>query len=59
MWQLLSGVAACHSNCIIHRDLIPWNILIGNDEELKIADFGLARAFGDTIRPYIKEVVTL
>jgi cyclin-dependent kinase len=39
--------------------LIPWNILIGNDEELKIADFGLAQAFGDPIRPYTKEVVTL
>lgn len=37
----------------------PQNILLGSSEELKIADFGLARAFGIPIRPYTKEVVTL
>jgi len=59
MFQLISGVAACHSRRIIHRDLKPQNILLGVNEELKIADFGLARAFGIPIRPYTKEVVTL
>jgi len=33
--------------------------LLGLKDELKIADFGLARAFGIPIRPYTKEVVTL
>lgn len=33
--------------------------MLGVNEELKIADFGLARAFGIPIRPYTKEVVTL
>ncbi len=37
----------------------PKNILLGTNDDLKIADFGLAREFGIPIRPYTKGVVTL
>lgn len=57
--QLLSGVSYCHSKKIIHRDLKTANLLIDYEGRLKIADFGLARAFSIPIRPYTKEVLTL
>ena len=45
---------------IIHRDLKPQNILTEkNGDIVKVADFGLARAFSIPIRPYTKEVLTL
>jgi len=58
--QLLLGVAFCHDRRVLHRDLKPQNLLINkNNMELKLADFGLARAFGIPVRSYTHEVVTL
>ena len=43
----------------MHRDLKPQNLLIDKSGALKLADFGLARAFGIPVRTYTHEVVTL
>jgi len=59
MYQTLEGVCFCHSRRIMHRDLKPENILISEDQTIKIADFGLARAFQIPMRPYTNEVQTL
>jgi len=59
LYQLLQGIAYCHQHRVLHRDLKPQNLLINLDGELKLADFGLARAFGIPVRNYTHEVVTL
>lgn len=59
MMQLCDGVKYCHSRRVLHRDLKPQNLLIDKEGNLKLADFGLARAFGVPLRTYTHEVVTL
>lgn len=59
MYQLLRGTAFCHSHGVLHRDLKPQNLLVDRRGTLKLADFGLARAFTVPIRQYTHEVVTL
>mmetsp|Transcript_11833 Transcript_11833/g.32836 ORF Transcript_11833/g.32836 Transcript_11833/m.32836 type:complete len:304 (-) Transcript_11833:969-1880(-) len=59
LYQLLTGVSYCHHHRVLHRDLKPPNLLINREGQLKLADFGLARAFGIPVRSYTHEVVTL
>lgn len=59
LWQLLRGIAFCHSRRILHRDLKLQNLLVNKDGTIKLADFGLARNVSLPLRAYTKEVVTL
>ncbi len=46
--QAADGLAAAHERGTIHRDVKPGNILVTDDDHVKITDFGIARTHGDT-----------
>jgi serine/threonine protein kinase len=49
MIQILKAVDYMHRNYTLHRDLKLSNILLNKHGELKLADFGLARYYGNFI----------
>ncbi|XP_065873519.1 cyclin-dependent kinase G-2-like [Euphorbia lathyris] len=59
MLQLLGGVKYLHDNWVLHRDLKTSNLLLNNEGELKICDFGMSRLYGSPLKSYTSLVVTL
>jgi serine/threonine protein kinase len=59
LYQILSGISYCHSKRVLHRDLKPQNLLLDGNGFIKLADFGLARAFSIPIKTLTREILTL
>ncbi|NUP08328.1 MAG: serine/threonine protein kinase [Polyangiaceae bacterium] len=64
--QMLAGLAYSHAGArdaqgsvlhVVHRDLCPANVLVSNNGEVKISDFGVAKALGDATFSETKTVV--
>uniref|UniRef100_A0A7S1EQD9 Protein kinase domain-containing protein n=1 Tax=Timspurckia oligopyrenoides TaxID=708627 RepID=A0A7S1EQD9_9RHOD len=53
MFQILRGVNFLHGSGVMHRDLKPSNLLINAECDLRICDFGLARAMSDNKKDFV------
>jgi p38 MAP kinase len=53
MYQIMRGLKYLHSAGVVHRDLKPSNILINENCDLKICDFGLARVQEHNMTGYV------
>ena len=57
--DVLSAVAQAHANLIVHRDIKPSNVLVRNDGQVKLLDFGIAKLLAEEGNPSVAAQLTL
>jgi hypothetical protein len=56
--EVLAAVAHAHANLIVHGDIKPSNVLVANDGQVKLLDFGIAKLLEDEAAPAGATVLT-
>jgi len=54
--EVAAALSFAHRGNVVHRDIKPGNILIGSNGQLKVADFGIARALGSAADTNLTQV---
>lgn len=54
--EVAAALSFAHRGNVVHRDIKPGNILIGSNGQLKVADFGIARALGSAADSNLTQV---
>lgn len=56
--DVLSAVSRAHANLIVHRDIKPSNILVRQDGQAKLLDFGIAKLLANDADPSVPTALT-
>lgn len=55
--KILSALAYAHRQGVVHRDVTPANVIVTADDQVKLADFGLSKSYGDSLLTTCGEVL--
>jgi hypothetical protein len=55
--QVLAALEYAHQQGVVHRDVTPANVIVTENGQVKLTDFGLAKSFGDSLLTNCGEIL--